>query len=328
MIEDKQRVGYLVFKRIKVHNANAISSPITYGFPAVTGFLGAIHALSRKLQQHQTLGNFALNGVLIACHECQVKAYRPHLYSDYTFNQTRNPIKRDGSTASIIEEGKCDLVVTLAVEVWAADVFELDDEHTQQALVQQTEQWLQQQHLAGGSVLGFEQENAKHKNIIRKNVVHKNAVRYVPLEKAEQIKLDLAPAFVLMNAKSDLSEITEILQKTNPEATALDALIEVATLHHQPLKEENGELLWQNVSHKSGHGWLVPMPVGFQGISACFEPELMQHSRNPEYRSQYVEAVYSLGKWIFPYRIDQIQQAFWHYRYDADNQLYLIEQPH
>ncbi|MGR3807377.1 type I-F CRISPR-associated protein Csy2 [Pasteurella testudinis] len=313
MSQDKQLVGYLVFKRIQVHNANAISSPITYGFPAVTGFLGAIHALSRKLQQHQTLGDFALNGVLIACHDCQVKAYRPSLYSDYTFNQTRNPIKRDGSTASIIEEGKCDLVVTLAVEVWAEDSLDLEDEQTQQALVQQTEQWIQQQRLAGGSVLSFKQENA---------------VRYVPLEKAEQIKLDLAPAFVLMNAQPELIEITEILQKTNPAATALDALIEVATLHHVPLQGENGELLWQNVSYKSGRGWLVPMPVGFQGISACFDPELMQHSRNPEYRSQYVEAVYSLGKWIFPYRIDEIKQAFWHYCYDAQNQLYLIEQPH
>ena len=45
-----ETAGYLLLKRIHIENANAISSPITYGFPAITGFLGAVHALSRRLQ--------------------------------------------------------------------------------------------------------------------------------------------------------------------------------------------------------------------------------------------------------------------------------------
>ena len=49
MIDNKKEVaGYLIFNRDRVQDANAISSPITYGFPAVSGFLGAFHAMARK----------------------------------------------------------------------------------------------------------------------------------------------------------------------------------------------------------------------------------------------------------------------------------------
>mgnify|MGYP003610327483 FL=1 len=37
-------VGYLMFKKVVIEGANTISSPLTYGFPAITGFLGSFHA--------------------------------------------------------------------------------------------------------------------------------------------------------------------------------------------------------------------------------------------------------------------------------------------
>jgi len=39
----------LLLPHLKVHNANALSSPFTIGFPAMTAWLGAVHALQRKL---------------------------------------------------------------------------------------------------------------------------------------------------------------------------------------------------------------------------------------------------------------------------------------
>lgn len=311
MIDNKKEVaGYLILteSECKMLTRSPVRSPMV--FPAVSGFLGAFHAMSRKLQQHETLGYLSLGGVLIACHDCQVKAYRQTAYSDYTFNQTRNPIKKDGTTASIIEEGKCGLVVTLVVEVLADDAWDVEPEHTQ-ALMNLSHQWIQQQRLAGGSVLGLSSYEP---------------VRYIVAESIDEIKRHLLPAFVLIQAQDDLIGITHELQKNNPAATALDALIEVATLHHNPEQSNNGTTDWRTSSVKSGRGWLVPIPIGFQGISACFEPGIMQHSRNPEYSSQYVEAVYSLGKWVFPYRLDDLKQAFWRYHHDSENNLYLTIQ--
>ena len=109
---------YLLFDRMQIQAANAISGPLSYGFPALNGFLGAIHALNRRLPESEGI---TLGGVLVACHHCDVQLYRPHPYADATFNQSRNPLKKNGDTAAIIEEGKVHLTVSLLVEVHKAD---------------------------------------------------------------------------------------------------------------------------------------------------------------------------------------------------------------
>lgn len=48
-MNDKVRVGCVYFHKMVIYDANTISSPLTYGLPALTGFTGAFHALSRTL---------------------------------------------------------------------------------------------------------------------------------------------------------------------------------------------------------------------------------------------------------------------------------------
>lgn len=307
-------VGYLLFKKVMIDGANTISSPLTYGFPAITGFLGSFHAMSRKMADDESLSEVSLGGVLLACHDCQPQMYRPNSYNNYTFNQTRNPIKKDGKTASIIEEGKCRLVMSFVVEVLADTTLTTEQ---QASAIQNTKQWIQQQRMAGGSVRGL--------------------ARFEPVQFFENSDISavipqLLPAFVLMDAQNEFAQIINDVQKDNPDATPLDALIEVCALHQIPETQKNGDTKWLTTSRKSGHGWLVPMPVGYQGISELYDSGVMQNVRNPEYPSQYVEAVYSLGKWVYPQRLNRIggehdiANAFWHYRYDADDSLYLVTQ--
>ncbi len=262
----------------------------------------------------ELLSDVRLGGVLLACHDCQPQMYRPNSYNNYTFNQTRNPIKKDGKTASIIEEGKCRLVMTFVVEVLGTDT--LTNEQQDYAM-QKTKQWLQQQRMAGGSVRGL---------------ARFEPVQFFDKDDVRSITAQLLPAFVLMDAQDDFAEIIDKVQADNPEATPLDALIDVCTLHHIPETQKNGDTKWLTTSRKSGHGWLVPMPIGYQGISDLYDAGMMQNVRNPEYPSQYVEAIYSLGKWIYPQRLNSvggdndIANAFWRYRYDADESLYLVTQ--
>lgn len=299
-------VGYLLLNRIQISNANTISSPLTYGFPAVTGFTGAIHALSRKVSQIDGLEDIRLDGVLIACHDCQPQTYRENSYKDFTFIQTRNPLKKDGKTASIIEEGRCHLTVSLVVGIYADD--DLTDEQVEQ-LILKVYQLIRQQRIAGGSV---------HKlNNFEPVSFYKDA-------DINEIKTKLLPAFVLTNAHDDLQAITAQLQTNNPEATALDALLETATLHHVPSDAQGSS--WTVETIKKGRGWLVPIPVGYQGISPQFDAGQMQHTRNPEYPSQYVEAIYSLGKWVFPYSIADLSTALWYQKHDTEQDLYLVTQ--
>ena len=307
-------IGYLLFKKVVISGANTISSPLTYGFPAITGFLGSFHAMSRKMADDEQLSNVSLGGVLLACHDCQPQMYRPNSYNNYTFNQTRNPIKKDGKTASIIEEGKCHLVMSFVVEVLADTKLTTEQ---QESAIQKTSQWIQQQRMASGSVRGL---------------ARFEPVQYFDSSDISAVIPQLLPAFVLMDAQDEFAQIINDVQKDDPDATPLDALIEVCALHHIPEAQKNGDTKWLTTSRKSGHGWLVPMPIGYQGISDRYDAGVMQNVRNPEYPSQYVEAIYSLGKWVYPQRLNRIggehdiANAFWRYHYDADDSLYLVTQ--
>lgn len=313
MMNEKEIVGYLLFNKVPISNANTISSPMTYGFPAVTGFLGAFHAMSRKMAGVEALRPYCLGGVLLACHDCQPQFYRASQYSNYTFNQSRNPIKRDGKTASIIEEGKCHLTMSFVVEVLGEEELSAEEKH---ALTVHSQQWIQQQRIAGGSVHALTAVELVH---------------FVEAESINDVIPLLLPAFVLMDARDDFAEIIAEVQQENPQATPLDALLDVCTLHHIPEMQNQGQAnektTWVTTSKKTGRGWLVPMPIGYQGISDVFDAGVMQNVRNPEYRSQYVEAIYSLGKWVYPQRLHNcIETAFWRYHHDAVNALYLVSQ--
>ena len=324
---------YLLFDRVQIQAANAISGPLSYGFPSLNGFLGAIHALNRKLPD---LDEVTLGGVLVACHDCAIQTYRTHSFADATFNQSRNPLKKTGETASIIEEGKVHLTVSLLIEVTTSRALWNSLRQPEQA-----EQWctriqtlLMKQRIAGGSIT---------------DIGHTQL--FEPHRKDEMIAA-LLPAFVLMDAGQDLIAITRELQTgqqhlvdafdqiqlardengeplpcaqaAQAQATALDALIEVATLHHLPPDDQNTE--WRTHSVKSGRGWLVPLPIGYQGIAPPFAAGELTHCRTVDYPSQYVETIYSLGKWIFPFRLpENFQQCFWRYAPPQDN-LYLITQ--
>lgn len=293
---------YLVINRIEVLGANAISGPLTYGFPAITGFLGATHALNRAIQEGYDIN---LTGTLIASHRCEVQSYRPNFYSDYTFNQSRNPIKRDGKTAGIVEEGKVHLTVTLVLEVSAEasilqKIYQDQDTFTQAIYYQ-----MMRQRLCGGSI-------------------HK--IDHIEIEiSADNLGFKLLPAFVLNDASADLVEITEQMQASNAEATPLDALIETCTLHHLPPNKALDKKIWYADTVKKGRGWLVPIPVGYQSIEDPLPAGALSNSRAPQYPSQYVETIFSLGKWEFPNRIANIADCFWHYT-TTDNNLYLVSQ--
>ncbi|MCO6544775.1 MAG: type I-F CRISPR-associated protein Csy2 [Gilliamella sp.] len=298
---------YLFFDHVKIHNANAISSPLTYGFPTISGFLGAIHALSRKIESENPI---YLDGVLIACHECDVQVYRPNNYADYTFRLTRNPLAKNGSTRSIIEEGRVHLDVSLLIEVRIEDLETLYDAEQQKAFIQQMVQKLYQQRIAGGHVV---------------------SIGDVKLISSDESDADLAnlllPAFVLVEAPQDLQDITAELQQQDPNATALDALIETAMLHHHPQEKDH----WQTTSVKQGRGWLVPLHLGYQAISPLFSAGKVEHARSNEHATQFVECIYGLGKWVFPLRLkESLSQAFWRYKCSElqsnDAEIYIINQ--
>ena len=311
---------YVLFDRIEVQDANGISSPITYGFPAVTGFLGAIHALSRDIElAHESVvgaysdsrlpqdivENIGLTGVLIACHDYKLHHFRPHRYADYTFNQTRNPLKKDGSTAAIVEQGRINLTMSLVVEVASSGRAShwLNSDQNQRVFAELLHTRLQQRRIAGGSVTGLRE------------------TKLFSTGQEQAIQKKLLPGFILDEAKGELEDMTQKLRASHPEATPFDALIDLITLHHIPpadREDEGGsdkkEKKWTVKTSRQKRGWLVPMPLGYQSISPEFEPGTLENASYPQYPGQYVETIYGLGRWVFPNKIKKLKNHFWRYQ--------------
>ena len=93
--------GLLILPRLRVQNANAISSPLTHGFPSMTAFLGLMWALARKLEAHDLPLAFASVGVICRDFAEQVTEGG----SLKAFRLSRKPLDKDGASAAIVEEG-------------------------------------------------------------------------------------------------------------------------------------------------------------------------------------------------------------------------------
>ncbi len=59
---------FIFIDHINVQNANAIAG-FTWGFPAITHFMGFVHNLSRKLCNEKRYRDITLTGCAVVAHE-------------------------------------------------------------------------------------------------------------------------------------------------------------------------------------------------------------------------------------------------------------------
>ncbi len=105
----------LLIPHLRIHNANALSSPFTIGFPAMTAWLGATHALQRKLNDQGVSVTVVATGVI--SHHMDLQTYRGSNDFVSSIVGTGNPLDKTGARSSFIEEARCHLDVSLLVEM-------------------------------------------------------------------------------------------------------------------------------------------------------------------------------------------------------------------
>lgn len=286
----------ILLRRIRVENANAIAG-ITWGFPAITHFLGFTHALSRKLSVTHGLH---LDGCAVISHEHQIHAHTSG--RDYQFALTRNPLTREGKTASFNEEGRMHMTVSLLLECHG----EIENgEYGQQELADVLQQVCPTLRLAGGIIVDIQD--------IR--------VLDMPQTAAEMCRLQwrLMPGFVLRDRSAWLAEHHQALLTTDPQATVLDAWLDFAALKIEAEMPEEGDIHegepaeWHRVG-KPRPGYLVPLMTGYQRISELYAPGVVAHARDAQTPFAFTEAVYGIGEWCGMHRITSLDAIFWRYR--------------
>lgn len=298
----------ITLSHLKVENANAIAG-LTYGFPAITNFLGFTHALSRKLKISH---NVSLGGCAVICHQQQIQLQKTSNWGDSIFCLTRNPLTKESKTAGFNEEGRMHMTISLLIEC-DFDELDLDDSSSVVSdFENHIKQQLLQQRLAGGTIIDV--------NKVEFKAVPEDSKDLQNFTRREMFKL--LPGFVLVERRELLAEHVKKCKEKNPAAEMLDAWLDFATLKYQAsAKLEKNEALsektksdWERIP-KPGKGWLVPITTGYCAISELYDSEQVAQTRDQGTPFRFVEAAYSVGQWLSPHHIKELSHIFW--RYDA-----------
>lgn len=289
-----EELGLLVVPRIRVQNANAISSALTWGFPSITAFTGLTTALHRRVGSEVGLRFY---GVGVICHTHQVQATSDHYKR--MFHLSRNPIKSDGSTAGISEEGRIHLDLSLVFEVGQpSGSLPTTSPSARAARVREE---LEKMRVAGGSVVPTKLSTPSSLTFL--GDLTSDAEKTF-----RQIMRGLPPGFALVGRDDLLATRLRDLQATSPTADAFDAWLDFGRLTQRATTDSEGRVVWSTDRRR---GWIVPIPVGFAQISKLFPPGAIADTRDAETPACFVEPVWSLGEWKSVYRLRSPEWLFW-----------------
>lgn len=286
----------LLIKRLKIHNANAHSSPYSIGFPAMTAWLGAAHALQRKLRetkQFEDLEELVFAKVGVVCHDFNLHTYKGNNQYESVLIGTGNPLDKSGKRPSFIEEARCDLSVSLLLE------YDCDDDAE---LVDAIAHFLPALKMASGDIQPFKPEQIKLMQIHGETEFH-------------ALVGELMPGFCLIERR-------EIMQQAMQQGKdALDAILDALKVTHHCQIDDTGKVSW--TSTRQQKGWLIPVSIGYQGIS---ELGFAQLQRDPNTPHRFAESIVTLAEFIMPYRLETLDQMLWHYHTELENNLYFCQQ--
>lgn len=301
----------LMLPHLKVHNANAISSPLTHGFPSITAFLGLMWALERKTRLAGLDLEFGAIGVV--CHDAQEQTTEGGFVK--IFRLTRNPVGKDGKTTAIVEEGRIHLDLSLVLAVHAAAW----DQDAQQRDLQAIMELLQGMRVAGGTLLPPTQApTSRHRpwlvNFTGGDTDQAKAFR--------ALRARLLPGSALVARDDLIDQRCEALLATTPAATRLDAWLSLSRINwHFDAAADDGKGVWESDRTK-GSGWVVPIPVGYGALGDLHPAGSVPNTRDSTTPFRFVESLYSMGEWIGPHRLHTPQDLLWYADSRPDEGLY------
>lgn len=298
---------YLLLKKVSVQNANAIAG-LTYGFPAITNFLGFAHALSRKLPETLAVN---LGGVAVISHKNMVHARQPKGWGDYVFALSRNPLTHQGKTAPINEEGRMHMQVSLLIEV---NGLIAGDTGTTEKLIENVKQNVPALRLAGGQI------------------THIESIELTPLNEEQKTLRKLMPGFALIDRSDYLAEHFQQQKAIDDNTCLFDAWCDFAQLKFKAEKiiteDEQETEAHESVNQKANwhyvakpnlvnpkSGYLVPINTGYCAISPIYEAGEVNNVRDSTVSTVFAESAYSVGEWKSVHNIQNIEITLWRYEH-------------
>jgi len=294
MIGDIKRV--LLIPHLKVHNANALSSPFTIGFPAMTAWLGATHALQRKLSASE-YSALRFKATAVVSHRCELQTHRG--VGDYVNSiiGTANPLDKTGSRSAFIEEARCHLDVSLLIEYTGIE------KSSEPNFIENVSRLLNSSmKLAGGDILSFDTPLAlkieEGNDTDLRKLTRKLMPGHAIVERRE----------LLVDAMADGQD-------------AMDALLDYLVIHNHCEQDDSGNVTWSSTRKTSG--WIVPIATGFHALTDSEETKNQRDENTPH---RFAESVVTLGEFKMPHRIQSLNEILWRYHVEPNQNLYLCQQ--
>ncbi len=284
----------LLIPHIHIHNANALSSPYTIGFPAMTAWLGAAHALERQLKDTD-FAEVKFTSMAVVCHNMDLQTHRGDGDYVHSIIGTGNPLDKNGKRPSFIEEARCHLIVSLVIECDEIDSVDDEDEFTE--LI---DGLIPKMKFAGGDILKT------------------SPASFPEIEsEADTRKLlrQLMPGHCLIERR-DL--MTTAMENGND---GIDSLLDYLKVTHHCQTDDNDKVEW--TSSRQEKGWIIPIATGFHGITELGEAT---NQRDPDAPHRFAESLVTLGEFVMPHRITNLDNMLWHYHTDLENNLYICQQ--
>lgn len=288
---------YILLPHIQIHNANSLSSTYTIGFPAMTAWLGAVHALQRKLRKHDSVfSQLSCVKTAVICHDCHLQVYQGYRNA---IIGTANPLKKNRKTGayerpSFIAEGRVHVTVSLLIET--SGIAPEDKERCEDAL----QQILPSMKMAGGDIISIGPMEVLYADPLQE-------------EERRQILSKLMPGYVLIERRDLLKE------QLRQGEDILTALLRFLTVRCSAESNSEGAAAgWKYTRETTG--WIVPIAVGFKRLTPVGRAA---KQRDPFTPHCFAESVVTLGEFKLAYRIHDIEEAMWHYEYHDAQGMYL-----
>lgn len=288
-------MNILLIPRIKIINANALSSPYTIGFPAITAWLGGVHALQRKLRIIEEYEGITFKSVGIVSHDIDLQTFRGQGDFDHSIIGTGNPLNKRGERSSFIEEPRCHLTVSIVIEFEDTELTSYPD------FIEAVHNILNRGFkFAGGDVTDF-----------------KSLKCITMSDKSEFNKLisKLMPGFCLIERKDLMMTAME------EGLDCLDAMLDFLKVSNTSTIDEKENVHWK--PSRKEKGWIVPIATGYHGITDLGK---VNNQRDYDTPHRFAESLVTLGEFVMPYRIKNIDEMLWEYSTDHDNNLYICKQ--
>ncbi|MDQ7014895.1 MAG: type I-F CRISPR-associated protein Csy2, partial [Gammaproteobacteria bacterium] len=205
-------------------------------------------------------------------------------------------LDKNGKRPSFVEEARCHLDVSLLIEYDDPDG-DIDDD----VFLEHVNQLVRGKMRFSGGVVLESSDSMLYE-------IHNEA--------------SLKPLLGKLMPGHCLIERRDLMQSAMQEGQdALDALLDSLKVTHRSEQDEKGKISWS--SGRKETGWIVPIATGFHGITELGEAQNQRDATTPH---RFAESVVTLGEFVMPYRIADLDQMLWHYQIDLENNLYLCQQ--